>query len=904
MAVSPDAAFDGDLVAPDDAGRTARRRPVRALAGAVLRRLTAPPPSDYDGSAASVADAPAVVDLDVAETLVKPTPSGDPSDDQQPVAASPGRRSRLWAVAPLVGVGLALQGIGYAIGRSGQVDKALTFFFIGLLTIFLPCAWRMLAGNASRNERIQVGVILGTALVLSYFLLSPLMYTGYDELLHETTLWQLADHRQLFPKNSLLPVSPYYPGLEMFTLAVRWTTGLPVVLSELVTVLVSRVILVLVVFLFTERVTRSSRAGAAGVVVYAASPQFYSFNAGFSYQTLALSLGAGAVYLVLRIADAPKKGKDYRKPLAIACMAGTVVTHHLVGGLTMLLLVVFSLALFATRRYAAARQASLVTGIGLVFTLAWTAFTAPHLFRYLNPILYPAWDGIVGIVDRSGKQRGLFKGSSGVVAPLWQEAVLLISALLFLALVALAIRSVVLHRTVRGGALRYLPVLVAAGYLVVLGSRLSTASQEVGGRMSTFVFFGIAVVVGAWFATTRRWRMPVVLVIAGLCFLGSMLLGSGPDWSYVPGPYLQSADQRSIDAHSIDAAQWAASHLPENSPVAADRDDNVLMAAVGHLTPVTEGDGGVNVGPLYFDPIWGNYDIALVKKAHIRYLVVDSRLADGPPAYGYYFEPGETQGVERLTAADLSKFAGIPGVVQIYNNGPIKIYDLSTILGEVPLTGTHATPAHTLPTSADWWVLAPAVIVAGLWFRKRRSLSVDGIVERLLVVVVVGIGAMFAFVPSKLPAQASALVLLGVLFVLGLRHQPSWRGSANVANGVRRFRQWNAGNRWALPSLVLTVALVGGGTAIAVHSQQGLWRAPTSLSVTDNENGSAVAIVHLADPTHNVQIQAREGNKVLWRSDVPSDRKTWSATVPAAAEVEADRLVLLEDGKIVREVSS
>ena len=100
----------------------------------------------------------------------------------------------------------------------------------------------------------------------------------------------------------------------------------------------------------------------------------------------------------------------------------------------------------------------------------------------------------------------------------------------------------------------------------------------------------------------------------------------------------------------------------------------------------------------WWSGVWGNYDIALVKKANIRYLVVDSRLADGPPAYGYYFEPGETQGVERLTAADLNKFTAIPGVVQIYNNGPIKIYDLSTILGEVPLTGTHATPAHTLPT--------------------------------------------------------------------------------------------------------------------------------------------------------------------------------------------------------------
>jgi len=96
------------------------------------------------------------------------------------------QRTRLVVVAPIVAGGLALQAVGYAIGRAGHVQLALAFFFTGLVTIFAPCAWRLLAERARRPERIQVAVLLGVALVVSYYLLSPLLFTGYDELLHQT----------------------------------------------------------------------------------------------------------------------------------------------------------------------------------------------------------------------------------------------------------------------------------------------------------------------------------------------------------------------------------------------------------------------------------------------------------------------------------------------------------------------------------------------------------------------------------------------------------------------------------------------------------------------------------------------------------------------------------------------
>ena len=126
----------------------------------------------------------------------------------------------------------------------------------------------------------------------------PLLLDSFDELAHIGTLARLLDSHALFPTNTILPVSPYYPGLELATAGTRWLTGLPLVLDELIVLAAVRVVLVLVIFLVAERACRSSRAGGIAVLVYAAGPQFYGFDSQYAYETLALAFAAAAVYLL------------------------------------------------------------------------------------------------------------------------------------------------------------------------------------------------------------------------------------------------------------------------------------------------------------------------------------------------------------------------------------------------------------------------------------------------------------------------------------------------------------------------------------------------------------------------------------------------------------------------------
>ena len=58
------------------------------------------------------------------------------------------------------------------------------------------------------------------------------MATRFDETLHVTTLVDMVDQHRFFYPNTMLPVSPHYPGLEFATAGVHWLTGLPLIVCQ------------------------------------------------------------------------------------------------------------------------------------------------------------------------------------------------------------------------------------------------------------------------------------------------------------------------------------------------------------------------------------------------------------------------------------------------------------------------------------------------------------------------------------------------------------------------------------------------------------------------------------------------------------------------------------------------
>jgi hypothetical protein len=679
-------------------------------------------------------------------------------------------------------------------------------FFAGLVTIFAPCAWRLTSATAARSERVAVSLVLGVGLLASYYIRSPLIFDWFDELIHGATLDRYLGSRTLLVHNSILPVSPYYPGLELLTVAVKWMTGLPVVLAQLLVVLAQRVVLVLCVFLVVERVCRSTRAAGVGVLVYVANPSFYTF-ASWDYGPLALAFAVATVHFLLSSLDArasvatstlvPDRPaspaaasrrasvhthRDFL--LALASMAALVVTHHLTALLTAGLLVVWAVGLWMDGRRKEARSIGLAAAASIVLVLGWSAFVGSHLVSYLGPIFSDASNGFSSAIGHHHNSRPLFHtDSSQGGSSFWEIVVMLAAAASFCLLLCPSVLAVIRKRTALGGALRFLPVTVAAAYPFAMLGSLSTGSSQVGERTTTFIFFGMAIVIGGWLATRLSKKRTllecaVTILIATVCFLGSMIFGSGPDITYVPGPYLVAANQRSFSAPSLAVAQWASAHMAAGANVAADRQNGALLADFADLNFVTSISGLVNPGPLFFSSQFDHSDLSLIRQDRIRYIVVDRRLASSLPLFGTYFETGEAKPGTRLTAAELSKFDSVPGIDRVYDNGPIQVYDVSRLLGVSPIPSIGP---GTGATGTDPAVLAAAIAVAIVGFvRIRRRRGRQRITDRVFVrwivgTMVAGMVLATAVVPTPVPPTVvglGSLALLLLIILAGTRTAP------------------------------------------------------------------------------------------------------------------------------------
>jgi hypothetical protein len=204
-------------------------------------------------------------------------------------------------------VGLLVQVVGYSRGWTGDERVAIVLWYVGFVAVVAPYAALLLVPGRSGHQRLGASLALTLVLYASWLLSNPVLSTRFDESLHVTTLVDLVAHADFFRLNSMLPVSPHFPGLELATAGVHWLTGLPLFVCQVLVVATARVVFATALFLLAGRIGRSPTVGAVAVFLYAGSHQFYFFNAQFSYQTVAIAMLMAAFYLLLRAFDSPKR---------------------------------------------------------------------------------------------------------------------------------------------------------------------------------------------------------------------------------------------------------------------------------------------------------------------------------------------------------------------------------------------------------------------------------------------------------------------------------------------------------------------------------------------------------------------------------------------------------------------
>lgn len=582
-------------------------------------------------------------------------------------------------------VGVWSLSVAFALSRNGSGMFAV-FFWIGLILLFVPVAARFAMADVSRQEGVGMLLLLSIGTFLIPYMRSPLFFRGFDEFLHWRTAYDILQNQRLFTLNSLLPVSPHYPGLESITTALVNLTGLSIIDAGFIVIAASRLIMFLGLYLLYEQLTQSVRVAGIATLVYMGSSTFMYFDSQFGYETLALPLAITCLLVIFRRNNASRGARWVWSVIALLIMFTVVVTHHV----TSYMLMVFLVAWIVTDLILKWRGLESATPLGMAAWLIgliwlWVAFAATDTIAYLTPIVNGALNSFYGVITGTGETRQLFQNSAGQGAVVVERFIGILSVLVLALALPFGLWQWLLRY--KHKALPMAFALISIAYPALPLMRLSGGSWDMANRLSGFIFIALAFIVAVAmmeFPLPRKLHRPRKwLVVIGLLliFLGGIVGGSSPN-SRVPQPYRPAAGERSVDSEGLAAAEWARTMLGPDNRFVADRTDVVLIGAYGVQRMITDLNDRVSVSGLLLRYKLTPSDYNVINKVNIRYVAIDRRIAQALSTEGYYVEEWEQLIVSFVPPPSLSvleKFDYVPNVSRIFDSGSLVFYDIKAL---------------------------------------------------------------------------------------------------------------------------------------------------------------------------------------------------------------------------------
>src|SRR6476659_53025 len=610
---------------------------------------------------------------------------------------------------PAVWVFLALMLMAQAIGTIGARNGdgwADTVYWLSAGAMILVVAAAQISPRPTARERLGLIVGLGLALYGIKLLANPVGLTYFDELSHARTALDSSNSGHLLSENPLLPISPYFPGLEIVSVSLSKLTGLSLFPSGALAIGVGRLVLLGGLFaLFTEAAGSRRIAGLA-CVVYMANPSFLYFDAGFSYESFALPLCIAALAMTLRWMRVGP-GRDSSQLLICIgiVVAALIATHHLTAYLFAALAASLCICAVLSNGWGEARRPPWpIALIALAGAILWAATVATPVYDYLEPILRPAVEGVAKVATGNEAAHKAFSAAPApeARAAFWLRTTafgsiaLVLACLPFGLLLAWRRRANPAALLLGGVALLYVPTLV----LRIAGSGVESAN-----RSSGFVFLGVAFVIALLIEHVvdrralpeLRWgrlRLAIGMRRDNLASRGAAMLAAlaavvilfvggvtvfWPPYSRLPGPYLAGTDLRAVSQQGIAAARWMHARLGPGHEILTDRTNGQVAGAYGAQNPVGGSVGDLSIALPFTSSVLNEKDLRVLHGTRLEYLIVDTRLSDSVPIRGWYFSSSELYAkpyTEPIPRAKLLTFSRIKGANLVYDDGAIKIYDV------------------------------------------------------------------------------------------------------------------------------------------------------------------------------------------------------------------------------------
>lgn len=571
-------------------------------------------------------------------------------------------------------------------------------FWNGLALLFLPLAIRIAAPTVARTERVWLLLVLAECTFALKFLTDPSGFVQFDEFLHWKTAQDLLTTQHLFSPNPLLPVSPFYPGLELVTTALVNLSGLSVFLAATMVIILFRAVFIVALFAFYDRLSGSARLAGIASLIYMGNSGYILFNSQFAYESLAVVFMAVAMLAEIE-ADARRASLWRTVAMTFPLLCAVAVTHHITGYFIALFFCSLVLLTICSRRPQRVAPMLLVAGGAAASMGLWQWFIGNPTENYLGPMVIEGAGELVRIINGSGPPRQFFSLAEDVItAPKWLQYEGIAWVLILAVLLAGGFFSSCARASASPGRAGWFAVfdlarrrwhnsrllvvsLLAFGWPLSVAMRLTVTGWQVGNRMAAFAFVGVGMV--AAFGVAQFWRTPqqhMAALLAGgaltLISVGGAISGWGV--AAVRSRFVVEGDALSIEPMGIDAARWARRWLGPGNGFVADRDNTVLLATYGRQDIITAAAVDPPPAFLFLAPMVWQPLIDEITQAQIDYLLVDMRMTTHRPYLSMFFEPGEPTEIENapLEPEPLQKWDEQPGVSRVFDDGWIRIYDV------------------------------------------------------------------------------------------------------------------------------------------------------------------------------------------------------------------------------------
>jgi hypothetical protein len=598
--------------------------------------------------------------------------------DRASGAARPERRSALPLLSALLAFAVGARILVGAFGPDVLPRDRPLLFWLGLVCCVAAVGVHGLRRGTRAWERIGGLTALGAVMYLPYYLRSPTHALFSDDLYHRQVVEQIDEIGRTNVHPTLYPIPGEFPGLEQATLALHGMTGLGLGTLERVVPLAAHISMPVVLYTLARGVGLPSRTAFLAALIFVGNKAFFFFHSAFAYETLGILLVMTTLTLVAHAARERSPVRHYAVPVLVA-LSATVITHHVSSYLLIACLTL--IAGFAVMTRSPHRRIAVaLPAITAALAAAWLLLRAATASSYLSTGIDARLTTIVNAITNEGSgTRKLFAQST---LPASERLLGYVATLTVLVLCVLGAYAVFrLRRRRRLGPLTYAFLVFGPLLWMVSAPAIVTPGAELTYRSWPFLFLGVsmfgAIALRGFEQAARRCgpvlTRGVVLGVVMLIIAGGVVIGDNEAGRF-PRPPETAAGPEAATGDSIAAARWFERRAGRYNRFVADNGSQVVFATFGFQEALGYGNWLPFVAPTTPKISERLQDLG------VEYVVIDRRVAELPPRYGYYF------GQEELYAAGLAfsgrtfprrlidRFDDVPMLDRIYDNGNIVIY--------------------------------------------------------------------------------------------------------------------------------------------------------------------------------------------------------------------------------------